>query len=137
MAASGTYISDTDLYAFFGQTNIDKWSDLETAGYASAEARRQKAIEVAEAQVEGRFRGGRYTLPFAFTGTDLTTLKNWMAVIAGRWLQTGRPIDEDQQAHLEDIYESTMDDMENYIAGIAEFNTGWADATEPSAPGAD
>lgn len=87
----GTYISQSDLNSAFGENNVIQWSNLDNSTTTVDSTRVTAAITFAEAFVQDRLRGGRYTIPFSANSSGATELlKQCMAKMAGWWLYQSR-----------------------------------------------
>lgn len=84
-----SYCSQSDIEALFGAVNVRKWADLDnTEVEAPITARVATAIEYAQATINDRLRGGRYTIPLA--EPPPTTIIDTAARLAGFWLYDAR-----------------------------------------------
>ena len=136
----GTYISQTDVENVFGTRNVAQWSNLDQTTTVVDTARVALAISYAETVVEERFRGSKYAVPFAATGSAIpVTLKDWCAKLAGVWLyenRGGRDSARDDAAVTNRIQfhkKSALDEMDFVLSGqrrmaLARSHTG------PTAP---
>jgi len=128
----GVYISQSDIEAIFGLDNVRIWSNLTNENSSADSARIASAIEYAEAEIENRFRNGRYAIPFANGGPILV---NWIATLAGIWLFEHRPVfDEDEAAGFSDLRDSLDMEIEQYLSGQRLLPAGLAATTEVTAP---
>lgn len=127
------YISQSDIEDVFGKDNVAVWSNLD--GETGAEtARIARAIAIAEEDVENRFRGGKYLLPFS---PIPEVVKNWCATLAGIWLFENRPgyktTDEEWEGFTK-LEEKVGDDIDAYTSGARQLDTGLASATGAEGP---
>ena len=83
----GTYIIQSDIENVFGKDNVARWSNLD-GDTTVVTARITEAISYAEEDLDNRFRGGKYALPFS---PVTSVIKNLAARIAGLWLFSNRP----------------------------------------------
>lgn len=84
-----SYCSRSDIEALFGAVNVKKWADLDNTDVdAPITARIATAIEYAQATVNDRLRGGRYTIPL--TEPPPTTVIDTASRLAGVWLYEAR-----------------------------------------------
>jgi phage gp36-like protein len=130
------YITITDLYNEYGNTNIAAWSDL-TGGQTVDTDRTDGAIEWAEKYVENKFRGSRYTVPFtAASSTIDPVLTSWMAQLAGVWLYRTRTIrrGESDTERTSTIKKDVDDDMRMYLAGQARLDVALTPTPSTNAP---
>jgi phage gp36-like protein len=137
MAATGTYISQTDVENVFGTTNIADWSDL-TGGGTADETRIQAGIDYAEDFVEGRFRSTRYQVPFVIAsgGAYDKILVNWCAVMAGDWLYKARQIrrntnENDRTSMLREMVEN---EIASALANQLRLNLAERSDPQPEVP---
>lgn len=98
--AVGTYISRSDVEAYFGEHNVAEWGDVDASGDATAIATRVDAsIAWAEGYATDRLRGGAYAVPFTSAdGSALTTLTRCMVQLAGTDLFARRGVDRGADA---------------------------------------
>lgn len=128
----GTYISQTDVENVFGVDNIRTWSDIDASG-STDETRVAKGISVAEEDVENRFRGGDYAVPFS---SAVETLKDFMAKLAGLWLYENRPkySSDENNEYYSSMREQIEMDIESYTSGQRKLNITRSETDTPSAP---
>lgn len=117
----GKYIAQSDIEDVFGKDNVAVWSNLD--GEADADtARITRAIVLAEEDVENRFRGGKYRLPFS---PIPEVVKNWCATLAGIWLFENRPgyktTDEEWEGFSK-LEEKVGDDIDAYTGGKRQLS---------------
>lgn len=122
-SASGTYIDQADIEAQFGASNVQVWSQLQNDQETVDTSRIQEAINNAEAMVEDRFRGSRYKVPF---GGTLTTVKRWMAQLAGVDLYMARGWDDEGQegevaTRMENLRVSVTRQMDQVLMGSVDL----------------
>lgn len=128
----GVYINQSDIEDIFGIDNVRIWSNLANESSSADAARIAKAIEYAEAEIENRFRNGRYAIPFTSGGPILT---NWIATLAGIWLFEHRPVfDEDEVAGFDGLRDNLDAEIEQYLSGQRLLPAGLAASTEITAP---
>lgn len=88
-----SYCNRSDIEALFGAVNVKKWADLDnTEVEAPITARVATAIEYAQATIDDRLRGGRYTIPLA--EPPPTTVVDTAARLAGFWLYDARGVQD-------------------------------------------
>lgn len=133
------YSTQTDIETIYGETNVALWSNTEnediTDGVpAVVTAAITASIAYADAIINDRFRGRRYTIPFTSTPT---VVLNWSATIAGVWLyrrrgmQTGSDTDEtNRYAGME---ANALKEMDLYLGNSRKFDLPESD-TRPTAP---
>ncbi len=134
MAATGTYISDSLIYELFGSDQVTKWATLDTRGFSGNEARLQAAIDWAEANIETRFRGSKWAIPFAVGAAGMKTIRHWMVVYAVMWLRGGRPLDDDQKDYVLELKKAVDDEITECLMGAWTFESGEVDTTTPEVP---
>ena len=122
------------MYDQFGQTSVDKWADIPTAGGSTADERITASIAYAEGKVEGCFNGSRYAVPFTVSGSDLEVLKSWMCAHAVEWLRRARGVDTDKKDHIQQLTIQVDKDIQHTVAGIRNFRTGEYDDQTPTGP---
>ena len=90
------YCTEDDLYAIFGNHNITKWADLDNTGTAETiEARIERAIQHAGAEVDSRLRRSIYIIPLTnSSGTVPEDIIDVVATLAGVYLYENRGIDD-------------------------------------------
>ena len=111
-----SYIAKSDIEDVFGKDNVAVWSNLDGETDADT-ARIARAIVLAEEDVENRFRGGKYQLPFS---PIPEVVKNWCATLAGIWLFENRPgyktTDEEWEG-FNKLEEKVGGDIDAYTSG--------------------
>lgn len=124
------YSTQTDIEDIFGVTNVAVWSQLNestsraaTGVPAADTARIARAITYADAIIDGRFRGWRYSLPFAPVPTEVV---NWSATISGVWLYRSRGMaagrDTAEVNRFVGMEQNALREMDLYLAGTRQFN---------------
>jgi len=90
------YCTEEDLYQIFGEHNITKWADLDNTGTAETiEARIERAIQHAGAEVDSRLRRSIYIIPLTnSSGTVPEDIIDVVATLAGVYLYENRGIDD-------------------------------------------
>lgn len=84
-----SYCNRSDIEALFGTVNVKTWADLDNTKVAvTIDDRITTSIEYAQATVDDRLRGGRYTIPL--TEPPPTTIVDTAARLAGFWLYDAR-----------------------------------------------
>ncbi len=142
MAAAGIYIVESDVDDLWGTSNVTDWSDL-NAAKARDENRIQRAIDYAEARINGDFRRLRYAIPFVFAAgiTDRVVVW-WAAAFAGQWLYQARGLRDEAAGeriaiviHGDDTTgeEGVMDSIRRYLAGQSYLDARQVE-TQPSVP---
>lgn len=129
----GVYIAQSDIEDIFGIDNVRIWSNLANEDSSANSARITNAIEYAEAEIENRFRNGRYAVPFANGGSVLV---NWIASLAGIWLFEHRPVfnESDEATGFDNLRESLDMEIEQYLSGQRLLPADLAASTEVTAP---
>jgi phage gp36-like protein len=118
--SSGSYCVRADIEAVFGSTNVERWADLNNDGNATEiTARIVRAIQIAEAEVNDRLRGGPYSLPFS---TVPVAIENLTASLAGVWLYESRGV-EDTDPHGNAVHRLTWH-KKNAQRMITEIHAG-------------
>lgn len=88
------YITQADIENVFGTENVATWSNLDSDSTTADTDRITAAIAWAEQEINDRFRGGPYALPFsALSSGGLRPIIDWCAKLAGAWLYQSRGID--------------------------------------------
>lgn len=115
----GTYITESDLAHEFGATNVATWADLNGDGdVAVIAARKTMAVSYAEARLNARLRGARYTIPLSSSGDSLPLIQRWCRVVAGAWLYQSRGLRDDTLSDkLSAILAAVEDDLNSALAG--------------------
>jgi len=128
----GTYIGQTDVENVFGEDNVETWSDMDASGSTDT-TRVAKGISVAEDDIQNRFRGGDYAIPFS-TATEV--LKDFMAKLAGLWLYENRPkhSSDDNNEYYSKMKEQVDMDIESYTSGQRRLNITRSETDTPRAP---
>lgn len=87
------YITQADIESVFGVENVASWSNLESDSTTADTGRIADAIAWAEQDINDRFRGGAYTIPFVPQSSGaLRPVIDWCAKLAGAWLYQSRGI---------------------------------------------
>ncbi len=128
----GTYIGQTDVENVFGEDNIETWSDIDNSGSTDT-TRVTVAIAFAESDVEDRFRGGDYAIPFS---SAVQALKDFMSKIAGLWLYESRPrhSSDDNNEYYSKMKEQIEMDIEAYTSGQRRLDITRSETGTPRAP---
>lgn len=123
----GAYASLSDVQDHWGTQNVAAWSDL--GGNNTLDSDRvDRAIANAEADINDRFRGSRYTVPFAPVPTAVA---EWAAKLAGVRLYQQRGIrDTDVEDRVTAVRERVDQEIADVSAGIRTFDAD----TIPRAP---
>lgn len=134
----GTYITQSDIEAEFGVTNVAIWSNLDNESEEADASRINAAIAKAEARVESFFRGGKYLVPFAFLNESGSVIvKEWCAKLAGIWLYEGRGTyangEEETNRYL-GMKRAVMSDMTKYANGAYTLDAHRLSSGVPTAP---
>src|SRR3972149_1682098 len=90
----GTYIVQSDIENVYGTTNVAMWSQLDSALTTADTTRIAGAIRYAEAIVDDRFRGSRYTVPLTGSTAHLAPVVDWCSKLAGIWLYESRGLQD-------------------------------------------
>lgn len=94
----GTYIDQTDLEKYFGESNIAKWSNVENDDAGTDQTKITDALAFGESYVEDRMRDGPYAVPFVQTGGSFpATLKQVMIAWAGHYVYFARGTQDDNE----------------------------------------
>lgn len=135
----GTYITQSDVEAFFGARNVAEWSNRANDGSGASTSVIASAIAYAESYVEDRFRGGPYTVPFQALSGTLYVVNDWCVKIAGHRLYSGRPPGVKDNDRLADMLEEVEANMQFYLAGTRRLNAarGTENPTGMNVSGAD
>ena len=136
MAASGTYISQSDVENVFGTENVARWSNLDNSSTDADETRIQAAIDYAEARVDDRFRPSRYRVPLVGDGATLRAVIDWVAKLAGIWLYESRGLhDAGDTAHkLTAVKANVETEIDMYLAGQRKLPAQLKRTDAPTAP---
>lgn len=130
----GNYISQSDVEAVFGENNVTSWSNLDNESTEADTVRIAKAITIAEALIDDKFRGGQYALPF---NPVPSMVQDWAAKLAGIWLYDARGHRGKTEEDVIDKYASMKGDIENqmaeYAGGARKFSAARAQAM-PNSP---
>jgi len=128
-----SYIVKSDIENVFGKDNVARWSNLD--GEVGADTTRiNTAIAVAEEEVENRFRGGRYAIPFS---TPSEVVKSWCARLAGIWLFENRPgfnKADTQKEGFQDMKDDLASEIEAYTSGQRQLPCDFASEVENVGP---
>jgi len=108
------YCIVSDVEMLFGETNVDKWADLDNDEDAlKIAARIEWAIEEADNRIDTRMRGALYTIPFADPAPR--TIETLSARLAGIALYDGRGITDqemdDRMAAHRKLVETTFGEL--------------------------
>lgn len=123
----GAYASLSTVQDQWGENNIAAWSDLDGNNTLDSD-RVDRAIANAEADINDRFRGSRYVVPFAPVPTAVA---EWAAKLAGVRLYQQRGIrDTDEEDRIAKVAEGVDEQIADVSAGIRTFD----DDTLPRAP---
>jgi phage gp36-like protein len=124
---TGRYTDTATLRRRFGTCNINKWSNSEGGDSADDNAI-EDAIRWAEDDIDARFAGSPYTIPFAASGAALPrTLKDWANVLAGWYLYTKRGLEEDKSktgGKLQALKDAAEAEMRRFASGYPKQLTG-------------
>ena len=128
-----SYAAKTDIESVFGKDNVARWSNLD--GETGADATRiTTAIAVADEDIENRFRGGRYAIPFIVASE---TVKSWCARLAGIWLFENRPSynkAETQKEGFQNMKDGIDSEIEMYTSGQRLLPCKFAEDVENTGP---
>lgn len=124
MPAQGFYIAQADIEAIVGVDNVRLWSQLDNDIVTADEDRIQTAIDEAEAQIEARFRQGRYAVPLVESGSNgILPIKRLIARQAAIYLYAARGSNDTGEAasaeagRMADIQEQIDREIRAYTAG--------------------
>lgn len=142
-----SYATKADLRDIWGIANVQKWSQLEPDAEGDDDARITKAITLAEAQINDRFRPWGYAIPLMNDeavnpgGTNpLPQLVDMTARLAGVWLYESRAMENDTDANknVQAVRAQVFAQIDRYIEGLdllsvakAEGDTADADTYGP------
>jgi len=123
----GTYCDLSDVQDQFGTANVAAWSDLSANDTLDTD-RVDRAIARAEARIDDRFRGSKWTVPFAPVPS---AVQSWAAVLAGVFLYRHRGIrDTDVEERIAALEEAVFAEMNEVLSGVATLDAD----TIPRAP---
>ena len=126
-------ISQSDLETRFGETNIERWSDVDNSGSADT-TRITEALAQGTQRVENAFRDTMYQIPFQALSGTLYRVKDWMLVYAGSWLYFSRGMNDTAiDDRIEALEKRAEAEMRKYQNGRERLNAARSD-TMPSAP---
>jgi len=113
----GTYISQSDVEAQFGVTNVNDWADIDNDGNATTISNRiSTAISYGEGMFEGRLRTSRHDVPYSDTTDQL--VKSICAIYAGEYLYRSRGLrDIDETNRLKAVVDRADQIMRMIITG--------------------
>lgn len=119
-----------------------RWSNLDNETTTADADRIAAAIAYAEGEVEDRFRGGAYAVPFVSTaGAFPAVMTTWMAQIAGAWLYKNRGMLDSPSGDEQDRNRITVHEREakrGIMGALAGSRTlqlaSSATSTRPTAP---
>jgi phage gp36-like protein len=111
---AGNYADQADLYDRGGQQNVVEYSSLDGTGTEDT-AREQRALDLADAVIDGRLRMAGYVTPVPSTSRDFELLTQVAAAIALAWLYDSRGVRDDgkvdkMQVHRE-FYKRTLREL--------------------------
>jgi phage gp36-like protein len=119
------YATQTDIENIFGVANVARWSQLDNSisPVTADTSRIALAITNATANIEDRFRGTAYAVPFNPVPTKVT---EWAAKMAGVWLYSSRGVNSKtatDEADQRILYHQrvTMEEMDLYAGGSRKF----------------
>ncbi len=118
------YANVDDLNAFFSSANISDWADKDRDGSLDADELEaiDKAIEAAEAVVDGYLKQAGYAAPFdASSFSELperlrSLIRQWTVIIAGFHLSAWRGM-RDKADRFEKIYARTIEQLKELAKG--------------------
>jgi len=138
------YITQTELEAFFGASNVAQWSntDNDTASTVANTTKIAEAIAYGEAYVEDRFREGAYAVPFVAAGSTFPpVLKKWMNIFAGAYLYEARGLQdsstedaEEEQNKISRLQTRADADMDRYLSNASRLHLKKAANINNTAP---
>lgn len=83
------YAVRSDVEAFYGPRNVERWADLdEDQDPAKIAARIEAALAWATSEIDDHLRGGPYPVPFVLPAP--ATIVDLCAKLAGAWLYASR-----------------------------------------------
>lgn len=138
MAAKGRYIVFNDMIRRAGRENLQRWASLDNDDAEEIEDRFQEAINVAEDDIDDRFRALRYQIPFG--GAIPTRVKDWAAWLAVIWIYELRgfddnPGDDDPEGKLMSAKKKKLDkEIDAYTSGKRQLDAELNESDSPTAP---
>jgi len=138
----GTYIDQSDVENYFGESNVAKWSNVENDDAGANATKIADSISVGEEYVEDRFRGSLYAVPFIATGSAIpSVLKRWMVIFAGADLYEARGLQDEasedadeEQNKISRLKTRADENMGAYLAGQRRFALQKAANVDVTAP---
>ena len=132
-------VTRTDIEDIYGKANVQRWSQLDPDSQEADANRITKAINIAQQEVEDRFRASDYNVDFvAKSGTPHTVI-NWIATLAGVWLyqSRGRRAIDTRGTSLADKMQSdrrvVLAQIDSVLMGARELNAQ-RDTNGPNSP---
>jgi len=121
-----SYATQKDAEDRWGRENIATWGNLDGDTAAARKDRVDAAIRYADGYINDRFRGGRYTVPFAALDTTaLDVVRTWATALVAWWLRGSRPEGGEADPLAEAISnakEAADDEMGAYLSGQRSLN---------------
>lgn len=134
----GTFATETHLRERFGSENISAWSDYDNSGVADPSDVISNAIDLAEADINNKFRNTQYGTPLVVTGGDLLVVREWVVVKAAVRLRAARPAnleEDDSDDYVLQLGKEVDKEIRDYQLGVKEFDdSAYAESQWPTAP---
>lgn len=130
---AGQYASETDIRDLFGSDNVTRWSQLDNTVATPDEDRIQRALDHADAEINGFFLGGPYALPLAGPSDGATTTR-WAATIAGVWLYAARGQQDGNASRYDQMLADVYTDMAKYKSGVKRLTAANSRFPMPTGP---
>ncbi len=130
------YITQTDLENTFGASNVKQWSNLDNTTSQANAARITAAIDWAEARVNDRLRGSKFTVPISAGANSLSTLKAWCTGLAAWRLYIARGLRDNDQlmGQLQGHHDLVEQDISDVLAGITTPDFALDRGNQPTGP---
>jgi hypothetical protein len=135
-SAAGQWAEYADLVAFFGSTNVQKWSQKDNAVTTPDYAAIQAALDWADSQVTLNFRASRFAMPLVPQDPMASaTVKHWSVVLAGwrLYFSRGHQEQDKKQNRYDEQLDAVRAEMRQCRAGILDVNFATR-YTQPTSP---
>ena len=128
----GRYIVRADVEDWFGIENVKAYADLDgDADATKIQNRIDAGIAKAEDQIDNRFRGYRYQIPF---GTAPEKVKDWASRITGVFLYRARGMrDTDADNRMDEHLDQANEEMKAHLVGMRRLDAPLVD-NQPNTP---